>query len=133
LVVLPSLRDRSGVIEQRWKSEQRLTKEWVNPEQGPNKVPIRHFQKDAEVIRYFKEIETLPSNDKAALLRVISAFIRDVKTSLYTLRCLKQKKNSWMGYHQLSKILTDCQNKSELLTMTIFSNLRIELSGSMAP
>ncbi|MVT12600.1 helix-turn-helix domain-containing protein [Chitinophaga tropicalis] len=35
---------------------------------------------EAEVIRYFKEIETLPSEDKAALLRVISAFIRDVKT-----------------------------------------------------
>ena len=35
---------------------------------------------DAEVIRYFKEIETLPADDKAALLRVISAFIRDVKT-----------------------------------------------------
>lgn len=35
---------------------------------------------DAEVIRYFKEIETLPGEDKAALLRVIAAFIRDVKT-----------------------------------------------------
>jgi transcriptional regulator with XRE-family HTH domain len=35
---------------------------------------------DAEVIRYFKEIETLPGDDKAALLRVIAAFIRDVKT-----------------------------------------------------
>lgn len=35
---------------------------------------------DAEVIRYFKDIETLPAEDKAALLRVISAFIRDVKT-----------------------------------------------------
>lgn len=35
---------------------------------------------DAEVIRYLKEIETLPAEDKVALLRVISAFIRDVKT-----------------------------------------------------
>lgn len=35
---------------------------------------------DAEVIRYFKEIETLPGDDKAALMRVIAAFIRDVKT-----------------------------------------------------
>ncbi|MBW8682700.1 helix-turn-helix domain-containing protein [Chitinophaga rhizophila] len=35
---------------------------------------------DAEVIRHFKDIETLPAEDKAALLRVISAFIRDVKT-----------------------------------------------------
>jgi hypothetical protein len=32
------------------------------------------------VIRYFKEIETLSGEDKAALLRVIAAFIRDVKT-----------------------------------------------------
>ncbi|GEP89298.1 hypothetical protein CTE07_09430 [Chitinophaga terrae (ex Kim and Jung 2007)] len=35
---------------------------------------------DAEVIRYFKEIEALPHEDKDALLRVIAAFIRDVKT-----------------------------------------------------
>jgi hypothetical protein len=35
---------------------------------------------DTEVIRYFKEIETLPADDKATLLRVISAFIRDVRT-----------------------------------------------------
>ncbi|GEP93728.1 Transcriptional regulator, contains XRE-family HTH domain [Chitinophaga terrae (ex Kim and Jung 2007)] len=35
---------------------------------------------DAEVIRYFKEIEALPHADKDALLRVIAAFIRDVKT-----------------------------------------------------
>jgi hypothetical protein len=35
---------------------------------------------DAEMIRYFKEIETLLGEDKAALLRVIAAFIRYVKT-----------------------------------------------------
>jgi transcriptional regulator with XRE-family HTH domain len=35
---------------------------------------------DAEVIRYFKEVDTLPTEDKSALLRVISGFIRDVKT-----------------------------------------------------
>jgi len=35
---------------------------------------------DAEVIRYFKEINVLPENDKNAILRVISGFIRDVKT-----------------------------------------------------
>ncbi|NML37505.1 helix-turn-helix transcriptional regulator [Chitinophaga sp. G-6-1-13] len=35
---------------------------------------------DAEIIRYFKEIETLPHEDKEALLRVIAAFIRDAKT-----------------------------------------------------
>jgi transcriptional regulator with XRE-family HTH domain len=35
---------------------------------------------DAEVIRYFKEVEVLPTEDKAALLRVISGFLRDVKT-----------------------------------------------------
>lgn len=35
---------------------------------------------DAEVIRYFKEVDTLPAEDKTALLRVIAGFIRDVKT-----------------------------------------------------
>jgi transcriptional regulator with XRE-family HTH domain len=35
---------------------------------------------DAEVIRYFKEVDTLPQEDKTALLRVIGGFIRDVKT-----------------------------------------------------
>lgn len=34
---------------------------------------------DAEVIRYFKEIELMPAEDKAALLKVIAAFIRDNK------------------------------------------------------
>jgi transcriptional regulator with XRE-family HTH domain len=35
---------------------------------------------DAEVIRYFKEVDALPQEDKNALLRVIAGFIRDVKT-----------------------------------------------------
>jgi len=35
---------------------------------------------DAEVIRYFKEVDALPADDKSALLRVIAGFIRDVKT-----------------------------------------------------
>jgi len=35
---------------------------------------------DAEVIRYFKEVDTLPAEDKQALIRVIAGFIRDVKT-----------------------------------------------------
>lgn len=35
---------------------------------------------DAEVIRYFKEVDALPQEDKIALLRVIAGFIRDVKT-----------------------------------------------------
>jgi transcriptional regulator with XRE-family HTH domain len=35
---------------------------------------------DAEVIRYFKEVDTLPAEDKSALIRVIAGFIRDVKT-----------------------------------------------------
>ncbi len=35
---------------------------------------------DAEVIRYFKEVDTLPTEDKSALLRVIAGFLRDVKT-----------------------------------------------------
>ena len=34
---------------------------------------------DAEVIRYFKEVDNLPVEDKSALLRVISGFLRDVK------------------------------------------------------
>jgi transcriptional regulator with XRE-family HTH domain len=36
--------------------------------------------KDAEVIRYFKEVDALPKEDKSALIRVIAGFIRDVKT-----------------------------------------------------
>lgn len=35
---------------------------------------------DAEVIRYFKEVDNLPTEDKSALLRVIGGFLRDVKT-----------------------------------------------------
>ncbi len=35
---------------------------------------------DAEVIRYFKEVDNLPVEDKSALLRVIGGFLRDVKT-----------------------------------------------------
>jgi len=35
---------------------------------------------DAEVIRYFKEVDALPTDDKSALIRVIAGFIRDVKT-----------------------------------------------------
>jgi transcriptional regulator with XRE-family HTH domain len=35
---------------------------------------------DAEVIRYFKEVDALPQEDKSALMRVIAGFIRDVKT-----------------------------------------------------
>ena len=35
---------------------------------------------DAELIRYFKEIENMPPDDKEALVRVIAAFIRDTKT-----------------------------------------------------
>lgn len=35
---------------------------------------------DAEVIRYFKEVDILPQEDKSALIRVIAGFIRDVKT-----------------------------------------------------
>lgn len=34
----------------------------------------------AEVIRYFKEVDNLPAEDKSALLRVIGGFLRDVKT-----------------------------------------------------
>lgn len=36
--------------------------------------------KDSEVLRQFKAVDALPENDKNALLRVISGFIRDCKT-----------------------------------------------------
>lgn len=36
--------------------------------------------KDSEVLRQFKAVDTLPDNDKNALLRVISGFIRDCRT-----------------------------------------------------
>ena len=36
--------------------------------------------KDYEVLRQFKAVDTLPDNDKTALLRVISGFIRDCRT-----------------------------------------------------
>lgn len=35
--------------------------------------------KDAEVIRCFKEIDNLPENEKAPLMKIISAYIRDFK------------------------------------------------------
>lgn len=35
---------------------------------------------DAEVIRYFKEVDNLPAEDKSAILRVVGGFLRDVKT-----------------------------------------------------
>lgn len=35
---------------------------------------------DAEVIRYFKEVDALPQEDESALLHVVAGFIRDVKT-----------------------------------------------------
>jgi hypothetical protein len=41
---------------------------------------VRAVLLDAEVIRYFKEVDALPQKDKNALLRVIAGFIRDVKT-----------------------------------------------------
>ena len=34
----------------------------------------------AEVIRYFKEVNILPQEDKSALIRVIAGFITNVKT-----------------------------------------------------
>jgi hypothetical protein len=42
---------------------------------------IRKFAlQDAELIRYFKEVDALPQDDQNALLRVIAGFIRNVKT-----------------------------------------------------
>lgn len=36
--------------------------------------------KDAEVIRCFKEIDSLPESEKAPLIKIISGYIRDFKT-----------------------------------------------------
>jgi transcriptional regulator with XRE-family HTH domain len=47
---------------------------------GNNEDKAKVSLVDAEVIRYFKEVDTLPQEDKTALLRVIGGFIRDVKT-----------------------------------------------------
>jgi transcriptional regulator with XRE-family HTH domain len=47
---------------------------------GDNTDKARAALQDAEVIRYFKEVDALPQEDKSALLRVIAGFIRDVKT-----------------------------------------------------
>jgi len=48
----------------------------LNSEKKEGKASLQ----DAEVIRYFKEVDALPQEDKSALLRVIAGFIRDVKT-----------------------------------------------------
>jgi transcriptional regulator with XRE-family HTH domain len=47
---------------------------------GNNDDKAKASLNDAEVIRYFKEVDTLPNDDKSALLRVIGGFLRDVKT-----------------------------------------------------
>jgi hypothetical protein len=47
---------------------------------GSTEDKARASLTDAEVIRYFKEVDSLPQEDKTALLRVIAGFIRDVKT-----------------------------------------------------
>jgi hypothetical protein len=47
---------------------------------GNNEDKAKASLVDAEVIRYFKEVDTLPKEDKTALLRVIGGFISDVKT-----------------------------------------------------
>lgn len=47
---------------------------------GSNDDKARASLSDAEVIRYFKEVDNLPAEDKSALLRVIAGFLRDVKT-----------------------------------------------------
>lgn len=38
--------------------------------------------KDAELIRYFKEIEAMPSAEKNTLLKLIGAYVRDYKARL---------------------------------------------------
>jgi transcriptional regulator with XRE-family HTH domain len=47
---------------------------------GTTEDKAKESLQDAEVIRYFKEVDTLPQEDKQALIRVIAGFIRDVKT-----------------------------------------------------
>ena len=47
---------------------------------GTSEDKAKATLQDAEVIRYFKEVDSLPQEDKSALIRVIAGFIRDVKT-----------------------------------------------------
>ena len=47
---------------------------------GSTEEKAKASLQDAEVIRYFKEVDSLPQEDKSALIRVIAGFIRDVKT-----------------------------------------------------
>ena len=47
---------------------------------GNSEEKAKATLKDSEVLRQFKAVDTLPDNDKTALLRVISGFIRDCKT-----------------------------------------------------
>ncbi|WMJ73358.1 hypothetical protein RCC89_09305 [Cytophagaceae bacterium ABcell3] len=36
--------------------------------------------KDTALLRQFKEVDTMPEDDKVTLMKVISAYIRDFKT-----------------------------------------------------
>lgn len=47
---------------------------------GNSEEKAKAILKDSEVLRQFKAVDTLPDNDKTALLRIISVFIRDCKT-----------------------------------------------------
>ncbi len=41
---------------------------------------LTYHSPDAEVTRYFKVVDTLPTEDKSTLLRVVTGFLRDIKT-----------------------------------------------------
>jgi hypothetical protein len=63
--------------------QRRLRGECCNTNTGRNgntEDKAKASLNDAELIRYFKEVDNLPAEDKSALLRIISGFIRDVKT-----------------------------------------------------
>jgi len=47
---------------------------------GNSEEKAKATLKDSEVLRQFKAVDSLPENDKTALLRVISGFIRDCST-----------------------------------------------------
>lgn len=46
---------------------------------GTNDEKAKASLKDAELIRYFKDIEVLPDSEKNTLVKLIGAYIRDFK------------------------------------------------------
>lgn len=46
---------------------------------GSSNDKARASLKNTELLKHFKEVDSMPDNDKNALMRVISAFVRDFK------------------------------------------------------